>query len=322
MTFNNYEIRGRLKMSDRYTIEKLDIKKHGNGLYNLWQAVSSKYPGGIYWYHGDTSKQWENAFVCLDGDKLIGKGQVMVMCEQPYEAPSYAENRIFYNIRVLPEYEKVDDVIDKLYDAVYSRAVEIKKGFSNHKCQLCVGNSMDEIIYNEFALKKGDKEHNSLYFMSAAINLIKQHSNNGENLAITFREFSLTTKEAKEQYLRELEWKCFTDDIMDMQRLLSYMDSDFFMVYGAFDGDKLIGAVMVDQDGDDIPEIESVSVLEQYRGKHYAQIMIGKVMDLLYKKGCETVKLTVFTSNEPAIGLYRSLGFEIDKEEKRFMKYI
>lgn len=140
-------------MSDRYTIEKLDIKKHGNGLYNLWQAVSSKYPGGIYWYHGDTNKQWENAFVCLDGDKLIG-------------------------------------------------------------------------------------------------------------------------------------------------------------------------AVMVDQDGDDIPEIESVAVLGQYRGKHYAKIMVGRVMDLLSKKGCEKVKLTVFTSNEPAIGLYRSLGFEIDKEEKRFMKYI
>ncbi|MDT8719656.1 GNAT family N-acetyltransferase [Clostridium sp. 19966] len=309
-------------MSDRYTIEKLDIKKHGNGLWNLWQTVSSKYPGGVYWYHGDTNKQWENVFVCLDGDKLIGKGQVMVMCEQPYEAPSYAENRIFYNIRVLPEYERVDDVLDQLYDAVHSRAVEIRKSFSNHKCQLCVGNSVNEIIYNEFALKKGDKEHNSLYFMSAPINLIKQYSYNGEDSAITFREFSLATKEAKEQYLRELEWKCFTDDIMDMQRLLRYMDSDFFMVYGAFDGDKLIGAVMVDQDGDDIPEIESVSVLEQYRGKHYAKIMIGKVMDLLSEKGCEKVKLTVFTSNESAIGLYRNLGFNIDKEEKRFMKYI
>ena len=31
-------------MSDRYIIEKLDIEKHGNGLGNLWQTVSKKYP--------------------------------------------------------------------------------------------------------------------------------------------------------------------------------------------------------------------------------------------------------------------------------------
>ena len=309
-------------MCDRYIIEKLDVKKHGNGLWNLWQTVSCKYPEGVYWYHGDTKEQWENAFVCLDGDKLIGKGQLLVMHEQPNDAPSYAEHRIFYTIRVLPEYEGLDEVLDLLYDAVYSRSVDIRKGFTNHKCQLCVGNSIHETIYNEFALKKGYQEHNSLYFMSAPVNLDRHYSNHVVDSAITFREFSLDTKEEKEGYLSELEWKCYTDDIMDMKNLLEYMDSDFFMVYGAFDGDQLIGAVMVEQDGEDIPEIRSVSVLEQYRRRHYAQNMIEKVMGLLSQKGFKQVKLTVFTRNEPAIGLYRSLGFHIDKEEKRFVKYI
>ena len=261
-------------------------------------------------------------FVCLDGDKLIGKGQVLVLYEQPYDAPSYAEHRIFYNIRVLPGYEGIDDVFDQLYDAVFRRTMEIRRCLSSHKCQLCVGNSTNETIYNKFALNKGYREHNSLYFMSTPVNLIRQYSCNVENSDIIFREFFLDTEKAKEQYLRELEWKCYTDDIMDMKSLVEYMDSDFFMVYGAFEGDKLIGAVMVEQDGEDIPEIRSVSVLEQYRRKHYAKIMVEKVMDELSQKGFERVKLTVFTNNEPAIGLYRNLGFNIDKEEKRFMKYI
>lgn len=309
-------------MSHRYTIEKLDIKKHGNGLFNLWQKVSSKYPSGVYWYHGETKEQWENVFVCLDGDKLIGKGQVQVMYQQPYDAPSYAEHRIFYNIRVLPEYEMIDDVLEQLYDAVYTRAMEIKKGFSNHKCQLCVGNSDSETTYNDFALKKGYQEHNSLYFMMAPTNSSRHCLDKATDSAITFGEFSLDTEQAKEQYLRELEWKCYTDDIMDMKSLLGYMDSDFFMVYGAFDGQKLIGAVMLEQDGEDIPEIRSVSVLDQYRRKSYAKIMIEEVMALMSQKGFDKVKLTVFTSNEPAIGLYLNLGFRIDKEEKRFRIYI
>jgi len=212
--------------------------------------------------------------------------------------------------------QRVNDLAEQLAEYINN------KGFSKHKCQLDVGNSTNETTYNNFALKKGYKEHNSLYFMRRPIILTRDYLNKVTDSPITFREFFLDTQEANEQYLRELEWKCYTDDVMDMKSLLGYMDSDFFMVYGIFDGDKLVGAVMVEQDGEDIPEIISVSVLEQYRRRNYANLMIEEVMGLLSQKGFEQVKLTVFTNNEPAIGLYRSLGFNIDKEEKRFVKYI
>ena len=56
-------------------------------------------------------------------------------------------------------------------------------------------------------------------------------------------------------------------------------------------------------------EITNVAITKKHRGKGYAKPMLEKRMELGRKLGCEAFTLEVRVSNEPAIRLYKSLGF-------------
>lgn len=309
-------------MIGKYEIETFVKEKHGKGVYKLYQAIAAKYKNCVYWHPGNTKEEWDNVFVCIHNDTVIGKGQVMLNEKQDANSPSFAEHRIFINIRVLPEFEQDEDALDLLYNAVCQKANDIKAGLCERKCQLCVGNKEEEEVYNRYFIKKGFLSHGDIYFMSTSISnrtYFQEQYTLEEN--IDFHEFNLNTLEAKIDFL-ELEGKCFTDDIMSLKHLEEYMDSEFFLMYGVFESDKLIGAVMVVEDGSSLPEIEDVFVLEEYRGRHYARILLENVMSILNHKGYERVTLCVLTHNDAAFRVYQSLGFEIDCEEKRFLRYI
>lgn len=309
-------------MSGKYEIEKFVKENHGKGVYKLYQAIAAKYKNCIYWHPGNTNEEWDNVFVCVHNDTVIGKGQVMLNEKQDESSPSYAEHRIFINIRVLPEFEQDEEVLDLLYNAVCQKANDIKAGLCERKCQLCVGNKEEEEVYNRYFIKKGFLSRGDIYFMTASLGnrtYFQEQYIFEENIA--FREFNLNTLEAKIDFL-ELEGKCFTDDIMSLKHLEEYMDTDFFLMYGVFESGKLIGAVMVTQDDNSLPEIQDVFVLEHYRGRHYARILLEKAMSILNQKGYEKVTLCVQTHNNTALRVYRSLEFVIDGEEKRFLRYI
>ncbi len=309
-------------MSLEFTIETLDMAKHKDGIINLWKSVTRRYPNGIYWYHGDTKEQWKNVFVCLEDNRVIGKGQVMVMYEQSHDAPKHAEHRVFHNIRVLPEYENNNEVLHMLYKAVYTRAVEIRRSFSDNKCQFCVGNYLEESVYNEMAEREHLNEHNSLYHMSVSLDGYEFLPHQVSEPTLYIKELSIKTNEDRKQYLADIEWKCYSDDIMDMNSLLGYIESDLFMLYGAFENEKLVGAIMAVQDDDDSPEIMSVAVLDSYRRSGCATAMINKVFRELVQRGFDSAELTVFKDNIPAINLYQKHGFNIDEEEHRYMIHI
>ncbi|MDY5640833.1 MAG: ribosomal protein S18-alanine N-acetyltransferase [Lachnospiraceae bacterium] len=56
-------------------------------------------------------------------------------------------------------------------------------------------------------------------------------------------------------------------------------------------------------------EITNVAITKKHRGKGYAKPMLENLMELGRKLGCEAFTLEVRVSNEPAIRLYKSLGF-------------
>ena len=56
-------------------------------------------------------------------------------------------------------------------------------------------------------------------------------------------------------------------------------------------------------------EITNVAITKKHRSKGYAKPMLEKLMELGRKLGCEAFTLEVRVSNEPAIRLYKSLGF-------------
>lgn len=57
-------------------------------------------------------------------------------------------------------------------------------------------------------------------------------------------------------------------------------------------------------------EITNVAISNEYRGNGYSKPMIEALLSKGKEMGCEAFTLEVRVSNEPAIKLYRSVGFE------------
>ncbi|KAA0549539.1 GNAT family N-acetyltransferase [Bacillus sp. BGMRC 2118] len=85
---------------------------------------------------------------------------------------------------------------------------------------------------------------------------------------------------------------------------------------------QLIGWVQIDKSfdyltGNEIGWINDVYVKKEYRGNGFAKKLLQESLRHFKEKGYEDVSLNVYSHNEVAISLYRSLGF---KETNFFMK--
>ena len=90
--------------------------------------------------------------------------------------------------------------------------------------------------------------------------------------------------------------------------LESAFDGGRFIAIGAFDGDKLIGAITCSVSFEDA-DIEGVVTDVAYRRKGVASALIKKAQELLLSKGVNRLLLEVRESNFSAIGAYEKAGF-------------
>jgi ribosomal protein S18 acetylase RimI-like enzyme len=65
---------------------------------------------------------------------------------------------------------------------------------------------------------------------------------------------------------------------------------------------------------DDIPTIVNVGLIEDYRGRGYGRTLMYYLLRLLAEQGIEAVNLKVSSSNQKALKLYKSLGFNVKNE--------
>ena len=310
-----------------YSIERLDLRGpsvHGAGLFELYQSVTAAYPGGVYWYHGDSQESWRNVFLCLCGGRLIGKSQVMVYDEQKSDSPETAEHKIYMTVRVLPEYEGETEVFDLLYEAAYKRALELKRKFPCIRpCQFKMGNMDNETVYNQFCVKKGFRQHNDIYHMTLSLeeNHVGAAAGKQQVEEIGYRRFFLCNQDEKNRFLA-LEQKCFCgDDVMSPQRLECLLDSDWVAAFCAEKDGELVGAVFSECDGGPVM-VEDLMVHPAFRRNGIARNLLDMVISEAKKAGMEEIKLSVFTHNEEALRVYTSAGFSVEALERRFVMYI
>lgn len=67
--------------------------------------------------------------------------------------------------------------------------------------------------------------------------------------------------------------------------------------------------------------ISCVCVFKEFRGRNIANIMIGKIVELLRNNGGKEVALGVRTDNAPAIRAYEKAGFKVTGE-KRYLRVL
>jgi ribosomal protein S18 acetylase RimI-like enzyme len=138
---------------------------------------------------------------------------------------------------------------------------------------------------------------------------------------IVIRDITKELIELNEQIISN-ERNCFGEDVSEWETYQEFMNADFCIAYGAFDSGKLIGSVVADQSDGDEPEIESLMVLKDYRGRGIAKLMLSKVMEILRARSADEIIIAVKNDNVPAIKLYSDMGFEVYRNEMMYMKYM
>ena len=115
-----------------------------------------------------------------------------------------------------------------------------------------------------------------------------------------------------------------TISVSEMEKRLREMPKDSFYV-GAFEDTEIVGTATFIRDARiktrHKGNIYGVYVKSSFRGKGVGRALMMKLLELArLQEGLEQVLLGVATSNQPALQLYRELGFAIYGTEPRALK--
>ncbi len=314
-------------MDKRFKIENFQWERHQNQMNELYYQISSKYPNGMYWSYDPNFCPWENTFVLLDQKylneegvgKVIGKAQVNYYHKLENHIPIEVMQRIIFHYRVMPEYEEVSEAVELLFDAIVDKAIVLaEKSTPGRKCVLCQSCTDNEEFYIKHIQEKGYVERTGYYCMS----LKKGEENLGELQHIKGIEVrNITEKfDSYKDRILEIEQECFLDDVMSQEELDDVAKENRLTVYGAFDQEELIGLCIGDQPKGDAPEVFSLNVCKEYRRKGIARDLLITLLKDLKEIGADYITLAVKNDNEPAINLYRTIGFVAYRNERMFGK--
>ena len=134
-----------------------------------------------------------------------------------------------------------------------------------------------------------------------------------EKDAQTFTDIRKITYEETYFLARYPEENYMTPEIAKNMIETTLQRKDEFLL-GAFDGDKMIGCVIVANDGSHIKfrhkaEI-GIFILQEYCGMGLGRIMMEQAIQAAKTTGLEQLNLGVFDDNMGAIHLYQQLGFK------------
>ncbi|RDI41027.1 GNAT family N-acetyltransferase [Falsibacillus pallidus] len=152
-------------------------------------------------------------------------------------------------------------------------------------------------------------------------------------------DYRVLTSEDAEEYLRirleslKLNPEAFASNYEDKvaeedalnKTAIRLKPTNFSFTMGAFDGDALVSVVTFMRESPSKMmhkgSIFAVFTTPSYRGKGIAKALFKELLKKLDEvEGLEQIMLTVVSSNQSAVKLYESLGFESFGTEKNAMK--
>jgi len=84
--------------------------------------------------------------------------------------------------------------------------------------------------------------------------------------------------------------------------------------------DKIVGYIFSRIEYGKVGHIITIAVDPEYRRMGIGERLMREVLNILKELGCQSVYLEVRISNEPAINLYKKLGFVIKKRVPKYYK--
>jgi len=135
---------------------------------------------------------------------------------------------------------------------------------------------------------------------------------------ITVRLWEMASDEERLSYVRAFN-SCFFENPKTLEGLSFFLDSPMWAgtAVAAFDPQGgLVGSVVAYPDEEaGWGVVDDVFVLPEWRRRGIAKRLVGEGIKYLREQGLEEVRLDVVQSNEPAISLYRSMGYVTINEE-------
>lgn len=286
------------------------------GVKNLYEELASDNPNVIFWWPGEAEFTWDFCWCAFDGDKLVGKGQVQPVTVMEEGMDPEGKHQIYVNIKILTEYE--EQVFDSLYEIMYEKALVVKghlpKGFG---ANLCVGNMADEKVNNALYEAKGFEPFRYMYWMTNKLNGdIPVQS--AEEAEIAF--WKMESEQDEKTYLA-WEEQIWPTAPLSIDRLREYKKNELWTAITARIQGEPAGCLMCWKEWEDgayTGMIEDVFVLPEYRNKGIARALLTHALHYCKENGLEYSSLAVTTSNASALSLYKSVGFEVKKEEIRY----
>ncbi|OMD78280.1 GNAT family N-acetyltransferase [Paenibacillus odorifer] len=283
-------------------------------LGELYNSVSSK-GNVVFWWVG-TEENWENVYCAFEAGKMVAKGQVSIINIVPPGRSKDSRHSIYLNLKTIPEREADYDLLEKVYQSLLLRALELKETLSkDYKTTLCVGNDSAEVLNTQFFEKvKGFSHYNSLFKMKH--NLSDSLSEPTLAKKLEFATWNMETPEEDEHYL-ELEAEIWPETPLGKERLAEFKQNPLWTSLVVREGEKVAGSLMVWQE-EKGGYIENVFVLEPWRRSGIAKYMLFQALSYFRTHGLEEACLMVLTENDSALRLYESVGFILTNEERRY----
>lgn len=114
------------------------------------------------------------------------------------------------------------------------------------------------------------------------------------------------SKEYYEQF-KILHDENFTNVYWTSKRIINALDKfDIFLI---LKNRAVIGSIVISKSGGKKEVIYFIETTKEYRRLGYAKKLLTKALEHLFQKGTTKVMLLVERENEPALNLYKSLGF-------------
>ena len=139
-----------------------------------------------------------------------------------------------------------------------------------------------------------------------------------------YRELRLSGLKNAPQYFGST----YEEEILDSKLMFEMyikIDSPDHVMFGAFDGERLIGITgfnrMARKRAMHRGEVVQVYVEPNYRGQNIGEKLIRSVLEYAFRlDGIEQVQLSVIAGNQKAITLYEKLGFKTFGVQSRYFK--
>jgi ribosomal protein S18 acetylase RimI-like enzyme len=255
----------------------------------------------------------QNVFCAfVEGRVLAGYGALFPTPAEPGSPPEIP-NTIWVHIRVDPEAERGAVLQDVLYAAILQRCGEYGRRWRDRRTRLAISYPVarqDEIAY--FAAQ-------GLVKFDALLQMARDLSEPLAPLSlppgVTVRRWALETRQDRQRYL-EVETVVFPQSPRTLDELAFTMRGwEGGTAVTAFDAqENIVGSVMAYWYGAHAIT-EDVFVVPGWRRKGLARYLIGEGMRYLAQNGKGAANLEVKESNQPAVGLYQSLGYRVVNTE-------